>query len=39
MNEGINFGGQVILAMFFADDLVLFSRTRWRGMERMLTST
>ena len=33
MKEGINFDGQVI---FFAEDLVLISRTKPRGMERML---
>jgi len=36
MKEGINFNGQVISALFFADDLVLISRTKVRGMERML---
>ena len=36
MKEGINFDGQVISALFFADDLVLISRTKVRGMERML---
>ena len=36
MKEGVNFNGQVISALFFADDLVLISRTRVRGMERML---
>ena len=36
MKEGINFNGQVISALFFADDLVLISRTKVRGMEHML---
>ena len=36
MKEGINFNGQVISALFFADDLVLISRTKVRGVERML---
>ena len=36
MKEGVNFGGQVVSALFFADDLVLISRTRVRGLERML---
>ena len=36
MKEGVNFNGQVISALFFADDLVLISRTKVRGMERML---
>ena len=36
MKEGINFNGQVISALFFADDLVLISGTKVRGMERML---
>ena len=36
MKEGINFNGQVISALFFADNLVLISQTRVRGMERML---
>ena len=36
MKEGVNFSGQVISALFFADDLVLISRTKVRGMERML---
>ena len=33
MKEGVNFSGQVISALFFADDLVLISRTKVRGME------
>ena len=36
MKEGVNFNGQVVSALFSADDLVLISRTRVRGMERML---
>ena len=36
MREGVNFEGEVISALFFADDLVLISRTKRRGMERML---
>ena len=36
MKEGINFNGQVISALFFADDLVLISWTKVSGMERML---
>ena len=36
MKEGINFDGQVISALFFAEDLVLTSHTKPRGMERML---
>ena len=32
----VNFEGVVILALFFADDLVLISWTKRRGMERML---
>ena len=36
MKEGVNFDDQVLSALFFADDLVLISRTKRRGMERML---
>ena len=36
MREGVNFKGEVISALFFADDLVLISRTKRRGMEHML---
>ena len=36
MKEGVNFDGQILTALFFADDLVLISRTKRRGMERML---
>ena len=36
IKEGVNFNGQVVSAFFFADDLVLISRTMVRGMERML---
>ena len=36
MKEGVNFEGEVISALFFADDLVLISlisRTKKRGMD------
>ena len=36
LREGIDFDGVVISALFFADDLVLISRTLKRGLERML---
>ena len=36
MKEGINFEGLIISALMFADDLVLISRTRIRGMNRLL---
>ena len=36
LQEGIDFDGVVISALFFADDLVLISRTKKRGLERML---
>ena len=36
MKEGVNFDDQVLSALFFADDLVLISRSKRRGMERML---
>ena len=36
MKEGVTFEGVVVAALFFADDLVLISRTKRRGMERML---
>ena len=36
MKEGINFEGVIISALMFADDLVLISRTRIRGMNRLL---
>ena len=36
MKEGVNFNEQVISALFFANDLVLISRTKVTGMERML---
>ena len=36
MKEGVTFEGVVVSALFFADDLVLISRTKRRGMERML---
>ena len=36
MKEGVNFNGQILSALFFEDDLVLISRTKCRGMERML---
>ena len=35
MKEGVNFSGQVVSALFFADDLVPISRTKVRGMEHM----
>ena len=35
LREGIDFDGVVISALFFADDLVLISRTKKRGLERM----
>ena len=38
MKEGVNFDGVVLSALFFADDLVLISRTKRRGMESMLRS-
>ena len=36
MKEGINFNGGIISALMFADDLVLISRTKIRGMNRLL---
>ena len=36
MKECVNFNGQVISALFFADDLVLILRTKVTGMEHML---
>ena len=36
LQEGIDFDGVVISALFFADDLVLIFRTKKRGLERML---
>ena len=38
MKEGVNFDGVILSALFFADDLVLISRTKRRGMENMLRS-
>ena len=35
MQEGVEFGGLVISALFFAVNLILISRTRRRGMERL----
>ena len=35
MKEGINFEGVIISALMFVDDLVLISRTRIRGMNRL----
>ena len=35
MKEGVNFEGVVISVLFFAEDLVIISRTKRRGMERM----
>ena len=34
--EGVNFSGVVLSALLFADDLVLISRTRIRGMNKLL---
>ena len=36
MKEGIKMGAETISALFFADDLVLISKTPKRGMERLL---
>jgi len=36
MKEGVQFNGVFISALFFADDLVLISRTKRRGMDRLL---
>ena len=36
MKEGVNFEGEIISARFSADDLILISRTKRRGMERLL---
>ena len=36
LREGVDFDGVIISALFFADDLVLISRTLKRGLERML---
>jgi len=36
MKEGVHFSGMTISALFFADDLVLISRTKRRGMNRLL---
>ena len=36
MKEGVVFDGVVVFALFFADDLVLISRTRIRGMNNLL---
>ena len=36
MKEGVHFNGVWITALFFADDLVLLSRTKRRGMSRLL---
>ena len=33
---GVNFSGVVVSSLLFADDLVLFSRTRVQGMNRLL---
>ena len=35
LREGVHFDNCVISALFFADDLILISRTRLKGMERM----
>ena len=35
MREGVQFDNCVVSALFFADDLILISRTRLKGMERM----
>ena len=36
MKEGVNFSGVAVSALLFADDLVLISRTRIRGMNKLL---
>jgi len=36
MKEGFQFNGMTISALFFTDDLVLISRTKRRGMNRLL---
>ena len=36
MKEGVQFNGTTITALFFADDLVLISRSKRRGMSRLL---
>ena len=36
MKEGVNFSGVAGSALLFADDLVLISRTRIRGMNKLL---
>ena len=36
MKEGVIFEGVVFSALFFTDNLVFISRTKQRGMERML---
>ena len=36
MKEGVNFEGEIISTLFFADDLILISRNKRRGMERLL---
>ena len=36
MKEGVQFNGMTISALFFTDDLVLISRTKRRGMNRLL---
>jgi len=36
--EGVQFNGVTITALFFADDLVLISRTKRRGMSRLLNA-
>ena len=38
MKEGVQFNGVTISALFFADDLVLISRTKRRGMPRLLNA-
>ena len=36
LQEGVVFNGVVVTALFFADDLVLISRTKVRGMNKLL---
>ena len=36
LKEGVGFNGVVVTALFFADDLVLISRTKVRGMNKLL---
>ena len=36
MKEGVNFEGEILSVIFFADDLILISRPKRRGMERLI---